>query len=803
MMRVLTILFSVLLTSQIPGIAAAGPTQEESASPRESIPVQEPVELREIVPTEEESPEEQEPSSEEVPAEEEAVDQEGLSEEEAAAEETGEEGETAQVEETPEGGEAASEGSAEAEFGSSSTGLVFQFNNVPITTVIDTVLRELGYSYIIDPSVSGTASIYTMGEIPREKAFEVLEQLLQMNGQGIVKQDDRYVVVPLGQTTRIPHALVVDPVAASVTQEEETEAPAGGQLPAAPEPAGSEPSPQSGQAVPAEEEPVIVTVSPPVESGPEGVITYLITLHHIPSDEMVSLITPFVSNGANIINYASANMIFLTDHRQNAEQVLRLVQLLDTEHFDRTTVDLIPIQYNQASDVAEDLGQIFAPRAPAGVRIVAISRLNSLLVVTRSASVFQEVLRWIEKLDTPASGMNIRTYVYQVENNTATNIADVLAQLYQGGEGLPSAQGQTQEGQPVQASAPQREPSMSSIFQGSSRLGPSLQGRPISSQSATRAVVGANIKIIVNEFNNSLIIQASEADYQFLLQTIRQLDVLPRQVLIEADLYAVELQDDLSFGVAAFLEARGNDLGPATTGTIGAGGALNLATRAFIGDTRQLRAIIAALRAKTNVEILEAPRILAMDGVQAQINVGAEVPVTTASFGDPLQGGTQNNFVNSIQFRPTGVTLLIFPRISASGVVTMDLAIEVSSATGAALTPTINTNSITTSLIVRDGQTVAMAGIISDQTSLERTRVPVLGDIPILGALFGQTTRTHRRLELIFFITPHVIHNLPTATELTMDFKRSLERAYDFIDKKEAEASGLIQKRREQELQNQ
>ena len=129
----------------------------------------------------------------------------------------------------------------------------------------------------------------------------------------------------------------------------------------------------------------------------------------------------------------------------------------------------------------------------------------------------------------------------------------------------------------------------------------------------------------------------------------------------------------------------------------------------------------------------------------------------------------------------------------------MDLAIEVSSATGATLTPTINRNFITTSLIVRDGQTVAIAGIISDQFDETRNRVPILGDIPILGALFGQTTRNKRRAELIFFITPYVIRNLPTATELTLDFKRALRNSYDFIDRKEKEESDLIQERRAQE----
>ncbi len=725
---------------------------------------------------------------------------EQISQEEAAQEpsESDEQTEPSQEQVTPPEPQAPiSEESTQTEPPEPSSGLVFQFTNVPLTTVIDTVMRELGYSYVITPAVGGAASIYTVGEIPRENAFEVLEQLLQMNSQGIVKQDDMYVIIPLGQATKIPHELVVDPQAPSTVGQEEPQAPAVEQSPADPGSVQSVPAPQSSQPAPTEAQPVVSALSIPQQegdlaTGPEGVATYIISLHYVPSADMITLITPFVSNGANVINYATANMLMITDFRRNIEQVLKLVELLDTQYFDRTTVDLIPVRYNQATNIAADLALIFAPGGAAtGVRIVTIERLNSLLVVTRSPSVFQEVQRWVEKLDATTTGTNIKIFVYQVENNTAGNIADILAELYQDGLGLSSAQGEElQESRPAQQ------------FRGDG-LGPTLQGRPISRQPETRAVVGANLKIIVNEFNNSLIIQATEADYQVLLQTIKLLDVLPRQVLIEAKLYSVELQDDLSFGVAAFLEERGTALGPATKGLTSPGGALSAATRAFVGSSRQLEATINALRSKTNVELLEAPRILAIDGAEAQINIGAEVAVTTASFGDPLQSGNATNFVNSIQYRPTGVTMLIFPRISASGVVAMDIAIEVSSATGAALTPTINTNSITTSLMVRDGQTVALAGIISDQTSFSRDRVPILGDIPILGALFGQTTRTRRRAELIFFITPHVIHSLPTATELTLDFKRALQKAYDFIEKSDSEERDLIQKRRDQELENQ
>ncbi len=271
---------------------------------------------------------------------------------------------------------------------------------------------------------------------------------------------------------------------------------------------------------------------------------------------------------------------------------------------------------------------------------------------------------------------------------------------------------------------------------------------------------------------------------------MEQLDTLPRQVLIEAKIYAVTLNDELSFGVSWFLQQRGTLTGPATTGSVSApagetsGGILSLTTKAIIGSDRELVATVNALRAKTDVEILDAPRVLALDGTPASINVGSEIPVTTASYGNPLQSGT-TNFINTIQFRPTGTTLLIVPRISASGIVTMDTVVEVSNATGPALTPTIDRTYAQTSFIVGDGQTVAIAGLITDSYSLGKNRVPVLGDIPILGALFGTTERSVRRRELVIFITPKVVRNLPTAAELNSGIQAALRLAYGFIKAQE------------------
>ena len=735
------------------------------------------------------------------------------------------------------------------------SGVSLSFTEAPIDRVVNAIMTELGHSYVIDPGVSGSVNLFTVGEIPRDKLFGVMEQVLKMNGHAVVRQEGLYVVLPISKSPKIPHRILVKPTQRSKqtrvpatsqenkpeareSQQEETRESAPQQK-TGQEAENSESSELGSQAValkPAATEPTLTPQNPQEESEQEpespgstvltvgqseaaaqieqeeGVFTYIIPLHYLPSSDVLTMVQPFITEGATVIDFVSANILIITDYRRNIQQILNLVRVLDTDYFALNTVELIEIQNNSVSDVAEDLGKIFAPGDKAGgVRMVAIERLNSLLVVTHAPAVLDEVKKWLERLDAPSTNMNMKTYVYEVENNTAANIAEVLAQLYEGGEGLPTSATDREE-----KGDEQRRPTQEAGFveerqrrrggMGRGGMGPSLEGRPMSTQSNIRAVDAGNVRIIVNEFNNSLIIQSTEADYRFLLQTIKQLDVLPRQVLIEGRIYSVDLTDNLSFGVAAFLRSKQAE-GPATTGSIsgpgdgGSGGAFSAVTRAIVGEARELEATINALRSQTNVELIEAPRLMAVDGMQASINVGAEVPVTTSSYGNPLGGlGGAQNFVSSIQFRPTGTTLLIMPRISAGGIVTMDLAIEVSSAIGAALTPTINRSYVETSLIVRDGQTVAIAGVISDSLNQSRSRVPLLGDIPILGALFGQTTKDRRRAELIVFITPHVIRNLPTAVELTLDFQRSLKHAHGFIERKRSEEKQLRQRRRDEDL---
>ena len=750
------------------------------------------------------------------------------------------------------GGSAGRPSSARVE--SSEAGIGLKFESVPINRVINSIMQELGYSYVIDPEVQGEVSIYTSGKIPREELFEVLEQLLMMNSIAIVEQENGlFAVVPIAESPTIPHKINT-----SMTK---SKAPA---AEGAPDKEGS--GATEGQANPAAEAPGTET-SKPVKtdsaqgiemSQEKGVITYIIPLNYVVSEQLLQMAQVFLTPGATVVDFQPGNILLVTDHRNNINQVLELVELLDTNYFKFNRVELIPIKYHQAAAVAEDLGKIFSSGdAAAGVRIVAIERLNSLLVVTRAGQVFDEVKGWIDRLDiVPSASSNIKTHVYHVENNTAVQIAQILAELYRDGYGMPSSPGTTGTVDSQNQGAYQNPGFVAGSsgyggygsnyggsyggnyggyggagsyggssyggyggssrygsgsygsyggsggmggyggMSGSRQLGPQLSQ---SSQSQIRGIMAGNVKMVVNEFANELIIQGSEADIQFMLGTIEQLDILPRQVFIEAQIFSVELTNDLSFGISSFLQEKGTGvsgttIGPATTSSI-SDGALSAITRIAIGGERELQVVLNALKAKTDVELLEAPRILAKDGTMASINIGAEVPVTSASYGDPLISGS-TNFVNSISYRSTGTTLQLVPRISSSGIVNLDMVMEVSNATGAALTPTINRNYIQTSLIVGDGQTIGLGGIISDSENNSQSRVPILGDIPIIGAIFGKTEKQKRRFEMIIFITPHVVKTIPSVAELSLEFKRALKLAYPVIDRKNEERRLLLEQRK-------
>ncbi len=263
--------------------------------------------------------------------------------------------------------------------------------------------------------------------------------------------------------------------------------------------------------------------------------------------------------------------------------------------------------------------------------------------------------------------------------------------------------------------------------------------------------------------NNTLLIQATAQEYEGIQQLIKELDVPPRQVLIEAKIYSIDLSHNFSTGVTAALQSLTGATGSTSTAAslLGAlsGGGVTLSAATLVGKSRILSGIVSLMESETNAKIISSPSIIATDSIPASINVGTTVPTEAGSTASGITGSVTTGVSNV----STGIGLNIVARVTPSGIVTMIINQNVSDpqATDPTLTsiqsPSFATKSITTQVTVQDGDTIAIGGQIQESTTTSLSGIPLLDRIPVMGALFGSRSYTKERTELIMFLTPHVI----------------------------------------------
>ncbi len=754
-----------------------------------------------------------------------------------------------------------------------SGGLQLSFNGVDLIDFVNTIGEMLGITPIlIDPDVKGTVTIYSSAPMSKEDVFPIFNIVLKNNNAALVKSEGIYQIVPISQGLRQGLEVVLDlpPVPPpkpapdkDATKKLETP-PAGTIKPPEPPATGTPPPDLKTGAVPppvtaaaqtppanaaAKTAPATAPARPAEPQAPR-LSTHVIRVEFMPVANLIEPLKLFMTEGGVIMPYERLNMLIVTDYSDSIAKLLDIIHLLDSSFLDAELIDLIEIKYNASADVLEDLKKIFGSGkdSATGIYLVSLDRINTIMVSANSARAMEEVKRWVSRLDS-TTGRSVQTFIYTVENATASNIAMVLSLLFGGDSsasqmsnqqtgtggntmfGAPGTTGQT--GRTGTGTGGNRSMSSntglgqgslagggSSMFGGQqggggmgaygggagvfgqqqSIGGPRLnQGVGMSAQWLNGgSFVGLQgmVRLVADDINNSLIIQASAADYAYLLDTIKRMDVLPRQAIIDARIFEIDLTDDLSFGVSATLQglAGGNNL---TTGALsGTTGALSAATFAFVGSAREILLNLNALRQKTKVRILEAPSVLALDGTPARINVGGSVPVPTSSYV------TTGGAATGVQYRDTGTSLMITPRISASGTVTLYVYHEISSV-GANTPngPAFNQTNVETTLAVKDGQSVAIAGLIRENESNGRSGIPFLSDIPILGSLFGQTTRNKMRSELLIMITPHVIRTPDRFQELTQEIKDSLRNVRKYVDDKTKEVMEDQEKARKERFE--
>jgi general secretion pathway protein D len=460
------------------------------------------------------------------------------------------------------------------------------------------------------------------------------------------------------------------------------------------------------------------------------------------------------------------------------------------------------VRNNVASALTPELEAIFSTYAlsekETPLRFVPLDRISGILVAAADPAAFAEVEQWIEKLDLPAAPAAIQTFVYKVQNSEADYLVGLLKALRgigggigggvlgEGGAGTSGRGRGAGRGGAASVSLQEQalQPSASEATPG---LGPFT---PAGGQ-GTGAAREPAVRIVTDPVSNSIIVQCTAQEYADIAKTLEKLDVVPRQVMIEARVYEVNITGALSFGLEYALQKRGTAASSSSTGLTSptglqfsggySSGSLGLSGGGVIGYTRELMAFLNASENRSRVRTLSAPTVLTTDSTQARIQVGESVPVLTSQ-GLALGGQFAGNslFTSTVNNVDTGIILSVTPRITSTGLVSLQIDQEISNevppiAGTGIQSPSFSKRSVSTHAVAQDGQTIALGGLISYQYTKTNSRIPLLGDIPLLGMLFGSTSYTTTETELIVVLTPRIISTLPGAAAATRELRDKLK----------------------------
>jgi general secretion pathway protein D len=522
--------------------------------------------------------------------------------------------------------------------------------------------------------------------------------------------------------------------------------------------------------------------------GGEQIMTHVLIMQHSSATHMVPLLRPLMSPTSQLSAYEPANALIITDYADNIRRLLRIVEKIDQPT--STDVTIISLKHASALDLADVVTRltqtsIGAPTAPgqaaaalaggAGDRLTIIPdlRTNSLLVRAENPGRINQVRVLIEKLDVPAVSGG-QTRVIYLRNADAVKLAEVLRGLLAG-----EARAQTGVAAPTAGAA-------------GAAAGLRIGG-------AGRAAEASLIQ--ADEATNALIINASDSVYNNLRGVIEKLDVRRTQVYVEA--LIVEMQADTAdelgiqwaaagqagvgaiAGVQNFPSANPSIAGAVTNpASLASSGGLLLA---YLGDritlpdgtvVRSLGALARALEQRNMANILSTPNLLTLDNAEAKITIGQNVPFVTGSYAQAVSAatGTAGSVVNpfqTIERKDVGLTLKIKPQVSEGGLIKLDLYQEVSSispkSVAGASDLITNKRTIETKVLVDDGHTIILGGLIEDNKSETEQSVPLLGRLPLIGGLFRYRSKSSTRTNLMVFLRPVIIHSPQESYGLTTD----------------------------------
>jgi general secretion pathway protein D len=614
---------------------------------------------------------------------------------------------------------------------SSGPDVSLNFDNTDIREVVKIILGDvLEVSYTIDPAVQGTATLTTAKPLSRDLLVPTLETLLRMNNAALVETGNGFQVVPVSNAVQ-------------------------------------------GRVVP--------QLGGSSRALPEGYSVQVVPLQYIGAAEMTNILEPLAPEGSIVRIDTLRNLVVLAGTGPEMASMLDTIQMFDVDWMAGLSVGFFSLEYAKVNDVVTQLKTLLEDEsvnsAKGLFRFVPVESANALLVVSPQQSYLARIEDWIQRLDmAEATGTSAqRLYVYRVRHGDAENLADILTTLFsEGGGGSSSAR------RSVGGLAPGREQASIGGDGGTSASGATGAGAASRGATSSTLTLSSEVSIVADIVNNSLLVRSSPRDYKKILDALKQLDIVPLQVLVEATIVEIQLTGSLRYGVQWRFK------GPAIEGYQGRQ-SLTQGNNEFPAPTfpgfnwsvvlqpSTIKATLSAVAEDNLVNVLSSPTVMVMDNQEAKIEVGDEVPILTTA-----QQGTSDTdrILNQIEYKQTGVQLSVTPRVTPGGLVQMQIDQQVSSVledVGPLGSPSFRNRTITSNVAVRSNQAVVLGGLIQDDTSTGKSGVPGLYRAPIVGSLFGNTTKTARRTELVVVLTPRVIAGDSDIDAVTRDFRRKVK----------------------------
>ncbi len=584
------------------------------------------------------------------------------------------------------------------------------FQDASLPEVVQTILGDLlEVPFILDPRIQGKVTAATGGAVDKKALLILLETILSNNSARLIDEGNSYLISPAG------------------------EALSGGQARFS-------------------------------KASTPGLGVTIMPLNHISATNMITLLENTISRPGALRADTARNLILITGTTSERENALAAIASFDVDWLAGMSTAIFRLRNASAADVINELDLIMQTGQGGGLdgalKLQAMERINAILAIAPSMKILDRTKTWIDRLDLGGpSDVSLRTY--KIDNGKALETADLLQQLFGG----------------------------SSSASRSSSVSPNLAQRSASSNGSTTnrstapvrrtgksggAVLGGGLssapRIIGDPINNTLVVLATPQGQRLVAQALREIDHPPSQVLIDMVIAEVTLNDVLRYGVQYFFETGGIlGIGNGPTGGGGSGGFSNGNSSAvqasfpgfnFVlkkGDSA--RFALDALDSITDLKVVSAPSVVVLDNQAAHLQVGDQVPVITRQSTDVVNVNAP--LVNSVEFLDTGVILDVTPRVSSTGMVTMEVRQEVSNVSTAAstgdLTPTISKRVLESTISARSGQTIVLGGLISDSSQIGTKGLPFLSGIPGVGNAFGGHETTKKRTELLVFLTPRII----------------------------------------------